>query len=75
VASNSEIETGAIRAAESAPRSAVRRVAALNMHDVQHNNSAPCGAARRRPHGAVLRRAAPMDRKQELLCCAVRRAV
>jgi len=27
------------------------------------------------PRGAVWRRAAPMERRQELLCCAVRRAV
>ena len=59
-ASNSEIETGAIRAAKSAQYGAVRRVAALSMHDVQHNNSAPCGAAQRRaaPYGAARRRAA-----------------
>jgi len=43
-ASNSEIKTGAIRAGKSG---AVRRVAALNMHDVQHNDS-PRGAVQRR---------------------------
>jgi len=49
-ASNSEIETGAIRAAKSALYGAVRRVAALIIHVYKHD-SAPCGA--------VLRRAAP----------------
>jgi len=46
-ASNSEIETGAIRAAKAPPYGAVRRVAALIMHDVQRR-AAPYCAVRRR---------------------------
>jgi len=50
-ASNSEIETGAIRAAKSALYGAVRRVAALIIHVYKHNDSTPCGAVRC-AHGA-----------------------